>query len=430
MKAGPEGNEGSEGAGPRVPPARADARLTLITVAILGAYALVYGVSWIAKFSGINDFFVFWSAARWVGAHGLTPGVYEPETFRAFQSGLLPQAAETYRTFGYPPTGLLVMAPLGMLPLLPALALFLGASFAVYLAAVAWGKWRRALALAAAPATLMNIVIGQNGFLTAGLLHGGLSLAARRPWAAGALIGLLAIKPQLGLLVPIALLAARQWTCLIAAVVCTLAFAGASAALGGPEIWATWFRLLPVFAANTAANIDSASRLMVSPAAVFLTLGFDFDTARLLHLPIALGGAFAVWHVCRRYGLCPLSIAAVLTASLLVTPFAYFYDMTLAAAAVAIVVEEALKTGFRSGERFVLLFAWVAPLMAVTELRLSWAAPLALALLLLVIWRRLAAGSAENGTAAQSGSSSSARVRRSRAAASSPPSGGSSAGMR
>jgi len=370
---------------------RAEARMVRFIVAGFGAYALIYGAVWIAGFSGTNDFFVFWSAARWLAERGLAPGIYDVETFRAFQAGLLAETAAAYRPFAYPPTGLLAMAPLALFPLGTALALFLGASLAVYLAALAWRAPGRAAALVCAPASLMNVVVGQNGFLTAGLLYGGLNLAARRPWIAGALIALLAIKPQLGVLVPIALIAARQWTCLIAAGLGTIALIGLSAALGGIAIWTAWLDLLPAFAANTAANIDSASRLMVSPPAVFLTLGLDYETARLLHLPIALAAGLAVWRLCGRFGLSPLSIAGVLAATLLATPFAYFYDLTIAAGAAAILAGEALRTGFRPGEKFVLLLAWVAPLVAVTELRLSWTAPLALGLLLLAIWRRLAA---------------------------------------
>ncbi|HSR54757.1 MAG TPA: glycosyltransferase family 87 protein [Alphaproteobacteria bacterium] len=379
----------ADGPGPSLRRAGADLRLTRIVLAAFAAYALIYAVTWAAGFSGINDFFVFWSAAQWLGERGLAPGIYDPEAFRVFQTGLVAETADAYRPFAYPPTGLALMAPLAALSLVPALVLFMAASFAFYLAIAAWARGSAAVSLAAAPASLMNLVVGQNGFLTAGLLYGGLNLANRRPWVAGLLIALLASKPQLGLLVPVALLAARQWTCFVAASVLTLAFIGGTVLLGGVEIWSAWLNLLPDFAANTAANADSASQLMVSPPAVFLTLGLPYEAARLLHLPIALGAGVTVWHMCRRFGLTPLSIAGVLAASLLVTPFAYFYDLTIAAVAVMIVAAEALKGGFMKGEKFVLLLSWVAPLMAVADLPLSWVAPLALTLLLWVIWRRL-----------------------------------------
>jgi hypothetical protein len=52
---------------------------------------------------------------------------------------------------------------------------------------------------------------GQNSTWTPGLFGGGLSLLERRPLLAGGLLGLLIYKLQLGLLIPVALLAGRHW---------------------------------------------------------------------------------------------------------------------------------------------------------------------------------------------------------------------------
>ena len=57
------------------------------------------------------------------------------------------------------------------------------------------------------PGILSNLVVGQNGFVTAGLLGGSLLLLQRRPVLAGCLIGLLSFKPHLGILFPLALIA-------------------------------------------------------------------------------------------------------------------------------------------------------------------------------------------------------------------------------
>jgi hypothetical protein len=57
------------------------------------------------------------------------------------------------------------------------------------------------LIAAAFPAVFVNIGHGQNGFLTAALLGSALLSLDRRPWLAGALIGLLAYKPQFGVLI-------------------------------------------------------------------------------------------------------------------------------------------------------------------------------------------------------------------------------------
>ena len=62
------------------------------------------------------------------------------------------------------------------------------------------------LFLAVAPGVAVCVFFGQNGFYTAALLIGGLMCLDRRPVLAGVLFGILTIKPQLGLLLPVILL--------------------------------------------------------------------------------------------------------------------------------------------------------------------------------------------------------------------------------
>ncbi len=73
------------------------------------------------------------------------------------------------------------------------------------------------------PATFVNLGHGQNGFLTASLLGGALLLLDRRPLVAGVLIGLLAYKPQFGVMIPLVLLATARWRVIGAAIATVLA---------------------------------------------------------------------------------------------------------------------------------------------------------------------------------------------------------------
>ena len=107
----------------------------------------------------------------------------------------------------YPPTFLLAVLPFGLLAYPAALAAFTSAEPALW-----YGAWcagsradRRALdRRAAAPAGLINLLDGQNGFLTASLAGFAL-LCCAAPGLAGVLIGLVAIKPHLAVLFPLAL---------------------------------------------------------------------------------------------------------------------------------------------------------------------------------------------------------------------------------
>ena len=80
------------------------------------------------------------------------------------------------------------------------------------------------LVLAAAfPVVLNNALVGQNGFLTAALIGGTLYLMPVRPVLAGICLGLLSYKPQYGLLFPLVLIAASQWTVFFTAAVVAMA---------------------------------------------------------------------------------------------------------------------------------------------------------------------------------------------------------------
>ena len=61
------------------------------------------------------------------------------------------------------------------------------------------------------PAVFINLGHGHNGFLTAALFGGALATLERRPLVAGMLFGLLAYKPQFGMLIPLVLLATGRW---------------------------------------------------------------------------------------------------------------------------------------------------------------------------------------------------------------------------
>ena len=141
--------------------------------------------------------------------------------------------------WSYPPTMLLPARLFAGLPYLPAFALWSSATLAIFLGGLYLAGLRGWWLLAAllAPATAVNLFFGQYGYLLAGLLIGGLSLRDSRPILAGILLGLATIKPQLGLLLPILLLAQRQWWVIAAASATALLLLGLSLAVDGIEVW-------------------------------------------------------------------------------------------------------------------------------------------------------------------------------------------------
>jgi hypothetical protein len=232
-------------------------------------------------------------------------------------------------------------------------------------------------------AVLKNAQLGHNGFLTAGLFGLSLVLLERRPWLSGILIGLLAYKPQFGVLFPLALLVSRNWRALASATTATLAFGAVAAIAFGYRAW-------PSFVASLAGRNGSLS----PQAGVELWLdsvygllhwaGADAWLAWTVHLAAAAGVAVAVPAVWAKPIPYPLKAATLSLASLLVSPYVLPYDLCILSIAVAFLVRDGLSRGFLSGERTIILFSLLGLFFTLAPL-----GPIVAVVLLLLVFRRV-----------------------------------------
>ena len=118
-----------------------------------------------------------------------------------------------YTAFFYPPPALMIYLPLALAPYFVSLAVWLAASgLAFYRVLRGYLPSLDAVMFLAFPAVFANAAHGQNGFLCAALLGGGLLIMDRRPRLAGLCFGAMAFKPHLALAIPFALIFARRWT--------------------------------------------------------------------------------------------------------------------------------------------------------------------------------------------------------------------------
>ncbi|HET6237632.1 MAG TPA: glycosyltransferase family 87 protein, partial [Acetobacteraceae bacterium] len=102
----------------------------------------------------------------------------------------------------------------------------LGTAFVLVLRAIARPRgWSWLVPVAAFPATLWTVAMGQNAFLNAALLSGFTLLLQHRPLRAGALLGALCIKPHLAILAPVALIVSRRWRAAASTVTAVLSLA-------------------------------------------------------------------------------------------------------------------------------------------------------------------------------------------------------------
>ncbi|MBI1250470.1 MAG: DUF2029 domain-containing protein [Alphaproteobacteria bacterium] len=309
------------------------------------------------------DFMAFWSGGR-MALDGDAALAYDPmhiiEAHRLAVPGV-----ETFYLWHYPPTYFLLTAPLGAMPYLLAFAMFVGASLWAWKpVALAAAPDKRALwAIAALPAGLICLMHGQNGFLTAALVGGALLLLDKRPYLAGVLIGILVIKPHLAVLFPIALLAIGQWRAIASAAATAAALIAMSILAFGLEPWRAFIENLPL----VKGYVDSGWLpwgMMPTTYVFARSLDLSPQIAQILHGAVALAAAAAVWIAWRRTAASFESRAAVFAAaSLLISPYLFYYDLVLMGLVIAWLAFDGVKTGAFTGERPTLALAWFMPLL-------------------------------------------------------------------
>lgn len=294
-----------------------------------------------------SDFVGLWAFARFAFAHGAT-GLYDETQLRPFQEQLFPDVP-LYFPFPYPPWFLFVLAPFGALPFgwgRLAWALVPLAPFLLAAAALAGGgRGRRigtALAVLIMPTSLITALFGQTGFLVGALLAGGLALLPGRPVLAGVLLGLLSVKPQFGLLVPVALLAARAWGAIAAATLTIAVLAIAATLVFGWSVWPAWFGSLMPHVGLVQDARTLQTRLMPTAFVGMLGIGAPSWLAWLAQGALACAAVAGVWR-CYRAGPTPTAAAALLAGAFLATPYAFSYDLPMAGMGAVLLVAERLR---------------------------------------------------------------------------------------
>jgi hypothetical protein len=209
----------------------------------------------------------------------------------------------------------------------------------------------------------MNILFGQNGFITGTLLGGGLLLLDNSPILSGGLFGLLCYKPPLAALVLLALIIGRYWKTLITTLVTVLLLSIASIIVFGYQVWPAFFQVqaIPMKLLELGAAIWS---IMPTVFAALLSAGCGVKAAYWGQGAVMLLVLAAVVWVWRQ----PLSMAvrgAVLVlGTLLFTPYAFVYDLALLALPLGWLWEEGRRRGRLPGELLLLWFGWLMPFAA------------------------------------------------------------------
>jgi hypothetical protein len=263
-----------------------------------------------------------------------------------------------------PPTALAVMAPFGLLGYFPALiAWFAAGLFAFYLAGRREVSDRRILlTILVSPAALLCVISGQSSFLTTAALLVIFASLDSRPVIAGVLIGLLTIKPQLGVLFPFALMASGRWRVFLSAAITTLTLIAISVGLGGQEIWQDYLvKALPL---QREVLGDAAGTAMPFHPTVFMNVrglvGNRIGEAIQLAFAIAAVSAVAAAFRFRSRSDPRLLQALFFACIVCASPYMGGYDLLpLTFAAVALLAEGKLDN---RGRRLAQLVFWMPAL--------------------------------------------------------------------
>jgi Glycosyltransferase family 87 len=312
-----------------------------------------------------RDFLNTWAGPQ-IAFDGRIGILYQLRPYQAAADQLFGRALEQHN-YSYSPATLLMFAPLGLLPYGWALAAWLIATFAL-VAGAAHSQVRpdqRAMAtglLLAAPASLINTLSGQNGFLTGALLMGGIVLLDRRPTAAGVLLGLLTCKPHLGLVAAAVLLALGAWRSIAAAAGTTAILAGASLLMFGMEPWVEYLTATRALQLQLLAEWRGFFIFMMPTwFAPLRSAGVSYATAMAIQSALAIAVVALACLACRGTSDPARRAFVVATATPLALPYAFNYDLVPAAVAIVWVVCGRLE--LPRGATAVLVAAWLAPLL-------------------------------------------------------------------
>ena len=304
-----------------------------------------------------GDFLCFWNAAHRV-RHGDIAAIYDPDTW---QRVLSTNTTGMISWFVYPPFTLFGLWPLGDTTYNEAVLAWSLVPLAFYFALIVLlarrsglvdgvnpaceNSWPRTQAYAvlivfSLPFLSANLFCGQTGALIAVFFLGAAYFWPTRPVLAGICIGLLAIKPQMGLLMPFALMASGQWRVVAAAAMTVLSLIVLSTIWLGTAVWTDYLRISQVFVQFVGRGYNQIRPLAVGPYVALQGAGMPAALAGFLQAVVTVAVLTVIIQVflqCRpgkpelrkEDGRLDLRLALLAAGTLLATPYSLSYDTPL-----------------------------------------------------------------------------------------------------
>lgn len=313
-----------------------------------GALVVIYAVQDLLLSSGGviagevywgRDFINLWTGGRIVREDHLSI-LYDLPAYAAYQQQLFGEVG--VHNYSYPPVTFPIAAAFSWLPYPLALAAWLSATGVLFLYAARqwWPRMAGPLWLGLlTPAALMNIWTGHYGFLLGALFLLGWQKLDEHPRQAGIFFGLMLIKPHLAVLAPLVLLIRRDWQAIASAAATVCLLVGLTVLSYG---WQPWHDFLFKTSGVQASLIDAGSAffglMSCSTATAMLRLGASWPVALAVQAMVALAAvAMVTGAAVRRVPTRDLAFL-VATATFLVLPYSFSYDLTVVAIGALVVL--------------------------------------------------------------------------------------------
>ena len=340
----------------------------------------------------VIDKMVVWGrdfANVWTGGHlvrdGLVSKLYNVAAYQDYQRQLFGPIGQ--HSFSYPPITFPMSAGLAFLPYPVALIVWqvAGIAFFIWTARPWWPKrvgptWLAVLT----PAALVNLWTGQYGFFIGGLfLLGWRQIELDRRILAGICFGLMLVKPQMAVLVPLALALRGEWKTIASAAITVFVLVSASIFAYGIEPWRDLlFGTGPFLAGLINARGSFFGFMSTSAATAAFSAGASLPLALATQAVFVAGGLYIVVASALRKASLREYALITATATFVVLPYGYNYDMQVPMIGALYVMTAAGRStidwrlafyGFIAPQFGMLLAAASVPLMPVMIAGLLWA---------------------------------------------------------
>ncbi|MEI9923573.1 MAG: glycosyltransferase family 87 protein [Bradyrhizobium sp.] len=184
-----------------------------------------------------------------------------------------------------------------------------------------------------------NLICGQTGTLVTVFVLGAAYFSPKRPVLAGICIGLLAVKPQMGLLMPFALIASGQWRVVAAAATTILSMLVLSTIWLGAAIWTDYLRMSLLFGQFIGSGYEGVRPLALGPYVSLQAAGVPAVLASFVQVAVSVAVVTAIIWAFRgekanrgelgKDGRLDLRWGLLAAGTLLTTPYSLSYDTPL-----------------------------------------------------------------------------------------------------